>query len=253
MTYFMEMKYMKYNIKTNPMDKYLYTYTHDEKSDPYTPHKNANCPKLNKWMNSIQSKSKYFMNWINSNNIKLFYKQFQNEVGYDLNDKDAYKLCSNIVWMYCAGINLIPNVISEDLFNKIHNFTLEYRKRLLHSGELSVKTTTLATMPFAWILKTLITDFIKNLEGFKNDINGYMNAKKAKIIFHSTRGISTLLMLEPLGLSNGIQPIYANLVNLEIYSKNLSYFNYKQQKSDDIYGYGKYLFRFTFMGKFVPF
>ena len=252
MTHLLE---LEYGVFKTPMDRYLYTYTHDEKSDPYTPQKNAQCDKLNKWMKDIQSKAPIFSDWITSDEIQNFYKEFEKEVGYNLNDKDAYKICSNIMFMYCGGIDLIPNVISDGLFNKIHNFTLEYRKRLLHSGKLSVKTTTLATMPFAWIFKTLITDFIKNLQGFKDDIDGYMQAEQAKIVFHSTRGISTLLILEPLGLSTGIQPVYANLVNLEIYSRSdhdLEDSKYESQK-DNKYGYDKYLFRFTGMGQFMPF
>ena len=106
-------------------------------------------------------------------------------------------------------------------------------------------------------MRTLITDFIKNLEGFgKEDINGYLDAEQAKLVFHSTRGISTLLILEPLGLSTGIQPIYANLVNLEIYSRSTDdmdnkYSTYQAEESE--YGYDKYLFRFTNMGDFMPF
>ena len=127
----------------------------------------------------------------------------------------------------------------------------------VHSGPLSRISTELSTRPWAWIMITLITDFIKNLEGFgKDDINGYLDAEKAKLVFHSTRGISTLLILEPLGLSTGIQPIYANLVNLEIYSRSKDDMNGKYSKykaEDSKYGYDKYLFRFTNMGNFMPF
>ena len=246
MTYFLETFAMSIN-------KYLYTYTHDQQSDPYTPQKNANCPNLKQWMEQVGKTSKDFQEWINSDEVQTFYQEYEEEVGYNLGDidtDDAYDICSNIVWMYCGGLNVVPSIISDNLFSKIHNFTLEYRKRLYHSGPLSVETTSLATRPFAWILKTLITDCIKHLEGFDNKVNGYMDAERAKLIFHSTRGISTLLILEPLGLSNGLQPIYANMVNLEIYSKNDAD---KDDRKRSTYGYDKYLFRFTNMGQFVPF
>merc|ERR1712228_392285 len=99
-------------------------------------------------MESIGKESKEFVDWIKSDKVQSFYKEYEEEVGYALNDKDEYKICSNIVWMYCGGIDVVPNIISDDLFRKVHNFSLEYRKRLYHSGPSSLKTTSLATMPF---------------------------------------------------------------------------------------------------------
>ena len=103
----------------------------------------------------------------------------------------------------------------------------------------------MASAPFAWILRTLIADKIKEMEGNEQDIDGYLDAEKAKLIFHSTRGKSTLYLMAALGLTNGVEPPYANLVNIEVYSK-----------ADSDYGDGEYdgyLFRIILMGKFLPF
>ena len=148
--------------------------------------------------------------------------------------------------MYCGGINLVPGIISEELFNMIHNYTLEYRSKVLDNGPVSKETTSLASMPFVWILKTMISDYVYNLKGDTDKINGYLDGARAKLVFHSTRGISTLYFLSALGLSDGREPVYANLVNFEIYSSNLPL-----DESGNIFD--GYWFRITEMGQFLPF
>ena len=56
----------------------------------------------------------------------------------------------------------------------------------------------ITSMPFVWILRTLIADHGNYMKGDTQNINGYSDAKKAKLIFHSTRGISPLFFLSAL-------------------------------------------------------
>ena len=145
-----------------------------------------------------------------------------------------------------SGINLVPRVLSEALFRRVLNFTIGSRQAVLRNGAASKEATALAAMPFAWILRTLLSDRVRFAAN--PALRGYLDAERAKLVFHSTRGISTLYFLAALGLTDGVEPPFANLLNVEIYSTPPS-----ASAPSDGDAFDGFLFRILNMGAFLPF
>lgn len=155
-----------------------------------------------------------FQTFIKSDFSLSVQKQWKEEVD---NKPLTFLLAREIVIMYCMGLH-IP--VSHTLMSKIYAWSQEYQRCLVHNT-IGREFCTLANMPFAWILKTLISDRIYFLNHMLDEIDGYMDASEAKIVFYASQGIYTLYMMGAFNIQlSGHEPMFANIIALEIYEKN---------------------------------
>eukprot|EP01083_Nonionella_stella_P093264 261308_1 len=141
------------------------------------------------------------------------------------------------------------------------NTSYRIREAILSNNETSSTSCTLAASPMLWLFATLIknhivflrqTDMVEHAEETDMFENGsyYMSAERARLIYHSVHDTSILYMLEALGISNGREPMFAEMLTLEIYERSMNdpWYNIDiQQVTDELYE--NYLFRFTRKGK----
>ncbi len=81
------------------------------------------------------------------------------------------------------------------------------------------------------------------------DSEYYLYAEKAKLVYHSVHDTSILFLLEAMNISNGREPMFAEMLTLEIYERSESdpwYNKNIEQETNELYA--NYLFRWTRKG-----
>merc|ERR1712154_265219 len=83
-----------------------------------------------------------------------------------------------------------------------------------------------------------------------NESEFYLHAEEAKLIYHSVHDTTILFVLEALGISNGREPMFAEMLTLEIYERSANDPWYdKNLEVETIELFANYLFRWTRKGK----
>ena len=184
----------------------------------------------------------------------------------------SYDRGEGAVLMYCAGLE-IP--LEYETFINSLNASYAIREAILANNETSPTTCKLAASPVNWLFFTLIQNHImflgqqetiiseggssQELEDELNkeaeadddkDSEFYLNAEQAKLIYHSVHDVTILYVLESLGISNGREPMFAEMLTLEIYQRSPSdpWYNKNMEITTNEL-YANYLFRWTRKGK----
>ena len=150
----------------------------------------------------------------------------------------SYDKGEGAVLMYCGGLE-VP--LSWNQFLDTLNVSYQLREAILSNNETSSTSCSLAASPIAWLFYTLVDNHVRyrtqentlDAEGedsveVQQDIDGlqsvepkefYLGAEKAKLVYHSVHDTSILYLLEAMGISNGREPMFAEMLTLEIYSR----------------------------------
>eukprot|EP01084_Bolivina_argentea_P142522 250376_1 len=240
-------------------------YTHDYQSDPYTSNKDKNCPLIGKYINDMGMNSTDYKTVMKSDLMNKTQVAWYKATGLNY----SYNNGEGAVLMYCGGLD-VPLKYND--FLNVLNMSYAIREALLANNETSTTACKLVASPMAWLFNTLIKNHIlylrqvetlktqgENFEQIKGNFEGvqstetdeyYLYAEKAKLIYHSVHDTSILYMLQALGISNGREPMFAEMLTLEIYERSVSdpwYNKDIQQTTNELYA--NYLFRWTRKGK----
>lgn len=184
--------------------------THDKESSPYLPRENYIFgDDLKTYMNQILENNDYY-DYYQSDEITEIYQQYANITNLSVSSISS-KIGIDILPAYCDNIK-IP--LTSSLFDKIVNASY-HLKQLYWQNEYNMyenqrqfepnasrhEVFQLASSP----MRNIIYDYAVQI----ND--------SQKIVYHSFHDSTILVLLGGLGISNGIQPIFAELLLLEIF------------------------------------
>lgn len=202
-----------YNSSSNS-NKAWNILTHDITSTPYLPQSNYVLEeKLTEYDKYILKTSEYYSYWNSLNSSKHTYMK---QTGKSMGQSAGISLLP----IYCNNIRIPLNIT---VFNatvdagyrlkelKWSNEYNMYNKTYNDSDEYKDKNTLfeILSSPFRYLINSYIDDI-------HNDGNN-------KIVYHSIHDISIFILLGGLGVGDGIQPMFAELLTLEIYSINNTY------------------------------
>jgi len=240
-------------------------YTHDFQSDPYAANKDKMCPQFAGYIDDLGMASKQFQELMKSELAARVDKEWFAATG----NHYSYDYGASATLMYCGGLD-VP--LSWDAFLDSLNMSYAIREAILSNNETSYTSCKLAASPMAWLFRTLIKNHIVYLrqvemyraagedseeiktefEHEKSEVDNeyYLYAEQAKLVYHSVHDTSILYLLQAMNLSNGRQPMFAEMLTLEIYerSEDDPWYNYNiDQVTNELFA--RYLFRWTRKGK----
>jgi len=241
-------------------------FTHDFQSDPYGSNKDKNCPDLEKYISATGMQSEQYQQLMASKLYAQTQQDWKDSTGMDF----SYDNGQSAVLMYCAGMN-VP--LSWDQFLNVLNVSYAIREALLSNEQSSPESCKLAASPMAWLFRELISNHILYLRQVQimkakgmndEEIKAhfvteeregrapeyYLRGERAQLIYHSVHDTSILFLLEALNISNGREPMFAEMLTLEIYERSNSdpwYVYNIDQVTDELFA--NYLFRVTRKGK----
>eukprot|EP01084_Bolivina_argentea_P124927 221388_1 len=246
--------FMSEFLDINTPEVAMELYTHDYQSDPYASNKDKSCPLFAEYIDAIGMESTQYTKLMQSEMVNATKQQWFEATGHAY----SYNKGESAVLMYCGGLD-VP--LEYNHFLNVLNTSYRIREAILSNNETSSTSCTLAASPMLWLFATLIknhivflrqTDMVEHAEETDMFENGsyYMSAERARLIYHSVHDTSILYMLEALGISNGREPMFAEMLTLEIYERSMNdpWYNIDiQQVTDELYE--NYLFRSTRKGK----
>eukprot|EP01083_Nonionella_stella_P080454 221123_1 len=237
------------NINTPQVSMEL--YTHDYQSDPYTTTHDKNCPLIGKYIQHRGTKTRQYKTLMKSALMNATKHQWLQATGLNY----SYENGEGAILMYCGGLD-IP--LKWQHFLNVLNMSYAIREAILANNETATETCRLAASPLAWLFKRLVLNHIISLRekameekwAFETENEGYLSAKHAQLIYHSVHDVSILYLLQALGISNGREPMFAEMLTLEIYERSMTdpwYNKNIEQVTNELFE--NYLFRWTRKGK----
>lgn len=194
--------------------------THDKQRDPYVPEDNYIFGEtLTQFMYSQLKDSLYYQYWESDyvTNTSQFYSNLTNVTFYDFLGIDSLPAyCDNLkIPLSFNNYNKIINIsydLIQYLFRNEYNMYVKDKEEKFINYTNSTKNNILKLISSP--MRHLIHEYIIN-----NTNN--IDISEKNIVYHSFHDSTIFELLGGMGISDGIQPIFAEMLSLEIYVINI--------------------------------
>ena len=221
---------------------------HDQGRDPWNPDNSQVCSNAGDWYFNYTESSDEYMSLYNSD----WRYSVEDEWNIATNSTTFFSVIGiSTLPIYCIGNIDIPIFDNEkygNIYSNAVNFSYAVKNAIYHNNDKSAFASKLMSGPLSYDLLTQINSL--------SLLDENENEKGLQFVLHSTHDNTLMYFLEAFGIFDGVQPIFGEMITLEIYLKkeneNRKVLNEYEYEYDD-YDYDDFVFRWIRNGKFLQF